>query len=84
MGSDSNSRTTNYILIVSLTFFILGALVLLTAPLWGLLLGLDIHIRDHYFVIPLISTAIFLALVSAAVWFWIVLVRRETRRKRND
>jgi len=83
VGSDGNSRITNYILIGSLTVFILGGLFLLTAPLWGLSLGLDIHLRDHYFVVPLISTALFLSLLLAAAWLWIVLVRREIRRKRS-
>ena len=83
MGSGGNSRTANYILIAGLTVFILCGLFLLTAPLWGLVLGLDIHIRDHYFVVPLISIAIFISLVLGALSFLIVLVRREIRRKRS-
>jgi hypothetical protein len=76
------SRITNYILIASLTVFILIGLLLLSLPLWGVFLGLDIHFRDHYFVLPLISTALLLSLVAAAVWFLVVLTRREMRRKR--
>jgi uncharacterized membrane protein len=79
--SGVNSRIKNYILIASLSVFILVGLLLVSLPLWGVFLGLDIHFRDHYFVLPLISTALFLSLVAGAVWFLFVLIRREIRRK---
>jgi hypothetical protein len=82
--SGVNSRITNYILIAGLTVFILVGLLLLSLPLWGVFLGLDIHFHDHYFVLPLISTALFLSLVAAAVWFLFVLIRRELSRKRTS
>ena len=83
VGSDGNSRVTNYILIAGVTVFILGTLLMLSLPVWGVFLGLDIHFNDHYFVLPLISTALFLSIVFAAPWFLIMLVRREIRRKRS-
>jgi len=84
VGSDGNSRTKNFIIITFLSLFILIALLLISAPLWGLWLGLglDIYVHDQYFVVPVASTLIFLLLVFAAVLFLIVLVRQEIRRKR--
>lgn len=68
----------NYIGIAALVVFILGAAFLLSAAT----LGMDIHIRDHYFVLSLRIAVFFFLLLVAAIWFLILLIRRVTRQKR--
>jgi hypothetical protein len=73
----------NTFLISILAVFILSALLLLSAPLWGAWLGLDIHIHDHFFVIPPASSLLFLLLTVAAISVLALLIRKEIRRNRS-
>ena len=70
-----------YIYTALLVAYALGvAVALLFMAALGI--GVDVHINDHYFVIPIVTTGFFLLVLLLPLWALVLLIRREMRRKR--
>ncbi|MBV9886161.1 MAG: hypothetical protein JO119_06395 [Acidobacteria bacterium] len=66
----------NYIGLVVLAAVIAGAYLLFHA------VGLDVHIDDHFVVVPLSVALFWLSIAIAGVWLLFRVIRRTIRAKR--
>ena len=79
MTECNGSAMKNYI---GVTVLILVALLAEFSPLLHSNLGLDVHLHDRFFVIPLAKIIFWLCIVVATGWLLLISVRRKPTRPR--
>lgn len=66
----------NYVGLAVLVAFVAGAFLLFRG------LGLDLHVHDHFVVVPVTAILFWLLIGVAAVWLLIRVIRRTFRANR--
>jgi hypothetical protein len=67
---------------VGAAVLVLVALLAELSPLLHINLGLDIHLHDEFFVIPLANVIFWLCIVVATAWLLVISIRRGPTRLR--
>ena len=68
-----NTQMKNYIGLAVVAAFVAGAFLLFGS------LGLDLHVHDHFVVVPISAFLFWLSIGIAVVWYLIRMVRRSIR-----